>query len=132
MKVQKTWWLLSLTIVACALTLLLSACGGSGGSGAANEVDMGVADFKQHALTIKAGETVHFVDPMNGGGVHVLCFGKDEQCVPQTDAPAKLNVSDGVQFQPGDPTLDVTFPTAGVYTVVCTIHPGMVVTITVQ
>ncbi len=117
-----------------ALCLALAACGGSGsgGGGAANEVDMGVAEFQQSSITIHAGQTVHFVDPANGGGVHIICIGKNEQCAPETGAPAKLNVTTGIQVSPGDPPIDVTFANAGTYTVVCTIHPGMEVTINVQ
>jgi plastocyanin len=111
----------------------LSACGGvSGGSGSSPEVDMGVAAFRQSSITIVAGQSVQFVDPANGGGVHVLCIGTNSQCLPQAGAPAILNVPNGVQVSPGDPPIVVTFATKGTYVVVCTIHPGMAVTINVH
>jgi plastocyanin len=119
----------ALTLLA-ALVMALSACG-SGSSASANEVDMGVADFKQHSITITAGQALHLVDPANGGGTHILCIGKGQQCVPAQGAPGELNTTDGVTFNPGD-TKDVVFPAAGTFDVVCTIHPEMVVTVVVQ
>jgi plastocyanin len=112
--------------------LVLCACGGSNGQRPGNEVDMGVAEFQESSITIRAGQSVQFVDPANGGGVHVICIGKDSMCVPQAGAPAQLNVSTGIQVSPGDPPIAVTFSTRGTYVVVCTIHPGMAVTIHVD
>jgi plastocyanin len=109
------------------------SCGGkSSGQRPSNEVDMGVAEFQESSITIQAGQSVKFVDPANGGGVHVICIGKDSMCVPQAGAPAQLNVSTGIQVSPGDPPINVTFSTQGTYVVVCTIHPGMAVTINVD
>ena len=112
--------------------MALSACGSAGGSGSTPEVDMGVAAFRQSSITIVAGQSVQFVDPANGGGVHVLCIGKNSECMPQAGAPTLLNVANGVQVSPGDPPIVATFPTKGTYVVVCTIHPGMAVTINVR
>lgn len=92
---------------------------------------MGIAVFQQGSVTIKAGQAVHFVDPANGGNKHILCVGADLKCIPQAGAPAALNTADGITFNPGD-TRDIVFATAGTYQVVCTIHPGMVVTVIVQ
>jgi plastocyanin len=107
------------------LALSVTGCG----SGAANEVDMGVADFQQSSVTIQAGQAVHFVDPASGG-THVLCVGQALTCAPQAGAPAELNTSEGLTFTTGD-TRDLVFSAAGTYTVICTIHPGMQVTVIV-
>ena len=112
--------------------MALSACGSASGSGSSPEVDMGVAAFRQSSITIVAGQSLQFVDPANGGGVHVLCIGKNSECMPQAGAPAPLNMANGIQVSPGDPPIVVTFPTRGMYVVVCTIHPGMAVTINVR
>lgn len=116
-------WPLAVALIAA---LALAGCGGSKPS---NEVDMGVATFEQSAVTIKAGQAVHFVDP-NTGGVHILCVGKGTQCIPTPGAPDLLNTKEGWQVQAGD-TRDIVFSTAGTYLVVCIIHPGMQVTVTV-
>jgi plastocyanin len=112
--------------------LVLCACGKATDQRPSNEVDMGVAEFQQSTITIQAGQSVQFVDPANGGGVHVICIGKDSMCMPQAGGPAQLNVSTGIQVSPGDPPLSVTFSTKGSYVVVCTIHPGMAVTVNVD
>jgi plastocyanin len=117
--------LLALLLLTPVVLLALAAC-----ATATNEVDMGVASFRQSSVTIKVGEAVHFVDPASGG-THVVCVGKDLACIPQPGAPAALDTTAGLQFNTGD-TRDVVFPNAGTYTVVCIIHPGMVVTIVVQ
>ena len=114
-----------------ALLALLSACGPIG-STPSNEVDMGVAAFKQSTISIKAGQSVHFVDPANGGGTHLLCVGKNTECVPQQGAPAALSMKDGLAFNPGDPPKDIVFSTPGTYVVVCIIHPDMEVTVSVR
>lgn len=118
-----------LTLVGCLLALLAFSLVGCGAARSSNEVDMGVAAFQQSSVTIKAGQAVHFVDPTTGG-VHIVCVGQGVQCEPQVGAPAELNTAQGMQFNQGD-THDIVFPTAGTYTVVCIIHPGMQVVITV-
>lgn len=117
------------TMAATFIALLAFALVGCGTSRAANEVDMGVAAFEQSSVTIKAGQAVHFVDP-HTGGIHIICVGQGVTCAPQDGAPAELNTSQGMTFNQGD-TRDIVFPTAGTYTVVCIIHPGMQVTVTV-
>jgi plastocyanin len=112
---------------AALLCLFLVGCGAP----APNEVDMGVASFQQNAVTIKAGEVVHFVDAATGGGVHALCIGSGLTCEPQSGAPAILNTTQSLLFNQGD-IRDIVFPQHGVYHVVCTIHPAMEVVITVQ
>lgn len=118
--------------VTTLLTLLLLGLSGCGGSTpAANEVDMGITTFIQDSVTIKAGQSVHFVDPFDGGNIHIIRVGKDLKCVPHAGAPAALDMANGLTLNAGD-RRDIAFPTAGTYQVICTIHPGMVVTIIVQ
>ncbi len=125
-----SYWRLKIFSAVLAFPLALAACGSS--SAPSNEVDMGVAAFKQQRVSIKAGQSIHFVDPVNGGGTHVICVGTDLKCIPQQGAPDVLNTTSGITFNAGDPAKDIVFPTAGTYTVVCIIHPGMIVTITVS
>jgi plastocyanin len=130
--VLRSRWLVVGMALVCLCSLVLCACSKSSVQRPGNEVDMGVAAFQESSITIQAGQSVQFVDPANGGGVHVICIGKDSMCVPQAGAPAQLNVSTGIQVSPGDPPINVTFSTKGTYVVVCTIHPGMAATINVN
>ena len=118
--------LAALGLLALLEPALLAGCGGSKPS---NEVDMGVATFETAAVTIRAGQAVHFVDPVTGG-VHIICVGQGVKCVEQAGAPAALSTPDGLTFNQGD-TKDIVFPTAGTYTVVCIVHPGMQTVVTV-
>ena len=122
--------LVTITLTACLVAL--SSCAQANGGKSSHEVDMGGTEFLRSSITITAGQSVQFVDPAKGGGVHVLCIGKDSTCVPQAGAPAVLSATNGVQMMPGDPPLEATFSRRGTYVVVCTIHPGMAVTVKVQ
>jgi plastocyanin len=119
-------------VVLVALVALVALAGCGSASTPANEVDMGVAAFQQASVTISAGQAVHFVDPLNGGGTHVICVGANMQCAHQPGAPAALDTTSGITFNAGDPARDIVFPTPGTYQVVCTIHPNMVVTVVVR
>lgn len=99
-------------------------------SGGGSTVSMTSTTFVQQSITVKAGTAVQFVDPSDTGGVHILCFGKDQTCAKNESGPADLN-SGNLQFNPGD-TKSLTFSTPGTYEVTCTIHQNMNVTITVQ
>lgn len=113
----------------CVALFLGGALAGCGGSKPSNEVDMGVATFEQSSVSVKAGQAVHFVDPTTGG-THIICTGQGVKCVAAAGAPPELSAAQGMTFNPGE-THDIVFPTAGTYTVVCIIHPGMQVIVTV-
>lgn len=120
------------------LAFVVAGCGKStagtstgGGGGACTKIEMAATTFVQSTCTIKAGDSLQFVDPTSTGGYHILCFGKDQTCTANADGPAELNTAGGVTFNGGD-TKSYTFTKAGTYEVTCTIHPDMNVTITVQ
>ncbi|GAC1448519.1 MAG: hypothetical protein PVSMB4_05780 [Ktedonobacterales bacterium] len=121
--------ILLLALVGCGKIAATSTTTTTSGGG--NEVTMASVDFVQHSISVKAGDTVKFVDPSGTGNLHILCFGQNEQCKSNPDGPAELNASSGVQFNAGDPPKSFTFTKAGTYEVTCTIHQNMNVTITV-
>jgi plastocyanin len=111
----------------------LAACGQSS-TGAqpgtpANEVDMGIANFVQTSVTISKGQSVHFVDQQSGT-THILCIGKDGSCNSDAKGPRDL-IGQGFTVQPGQ-AHDVPFDTAGTYTITCTLHPDMNLSVTVR
>lgn len=93
---------------------------------------MGLVNFVQKSVTIKAGQQVKFVDPAGTGAFHVLCFGNDQVCTPNPNGPAVFNGTRAVPINAGDPPMLVTISNPGTYEVTCTVHVMMNVTITVQ
>jgi plastocyanin len=125
--------LLAFAIVGCGKPVGGSSTTPATGGGCTDgKIEMASADFVQHTCTIKAGGQITFVDPQTTGNFHILCFGTNEACVPNPDGPAELNDSSGVTFNAGDPPKSFTFSKPGTYTVTCTVHRNMDVTITVQ
>jgi plastocyanin len=130
---------LSVALLPLTLILVLAAAGCGkpvGGTqtpstGGGNVVSMTTDNFVQHSITVHAGDSVEFQDPSDTGGTHILCLGKAQSCVANPQGPAELNTSSGVQFNAGD-TKSYKFANPGTYTVTCTIHSNMDVTVTVQ
>jgi plastocyanin len=116
------------------IALIVGACGkqvGNSSSTPPGTVTMDATNFAVHAITVKAGDTVHFVDPAGSGGTHVICLGKDESCNASATGPTALK-GPGFTINAGDPSKDIVFDTAGTYDITCTVHPNMNVTVTVQ
>lgn len=82
------------------------------------------------SLHIKAGQAVTFKDPDATGGVHDLVTGRQGAFTAKPGAPSEFSSPSGINFNPGT-TMTITFPTAGTYSITCTIHPSMQATITV-
>jgi plastocyanin len=81
------------------------------------------------SVTIKAGQAVLFDDPATGGGFHTLVTGTQGAYTPMAGAPSQFTPS-GIQFTP-DTSMVIVFPTAGTFTITCTLHPFMLATVTV-
>lgn len=108
----------------------------SGGPGPlVSTIDMDASNFTQHAVSVKAGQPVSFDDTVNGGGTHILCVGTGNggtnTCDASGDGPSELYGSTPLQLNAGDKK-DLTFNKAGTYRIICTIHPGMYIVVTVQ
>ena len=100
----------------------------SSATGAAT-IRMGSVNFTVGNATVKAGQAVMFVDPTSGG-IHHLVTGHNGTFAAEAGAPSQFATADGVSFSPGDST-SIVFPTAGTFTITCTIHPLMEATVTV-
>lgn len=133
---------IALAIVPLLLVVSLAVigCGKTPGGGQTsgpppNTVTMTTDDFTAHALTVKANTPVTFDDPSNGGNIHVLCIGTgnggSNTCDKSGDGPSELYTPNGLTFNAGD-SKQITFATAGTFRVICTLHPGMYIDITVQ
>ena len=142
---------LFLSALGLALVLALAACGSTttassatltptvaatmeaptatSSAGGAATIKMGSVNFTVGNATVKAGEAVMFVDPTSGG-IHHLVTGSHGTFSAEAGAPSQFATADGISFSPGD-SMSIVFPTAGTYTITCTIHPLMEATITV-
>ena len=126
-----------IALLAVVATLaVLAACSTSttaatGGGSSSATVAMGSFSFTSGtSITIKAGQAVTFDDPSTGGGTHILVTGAQGQFSAQAGAPSEFSSANGIMFNPGD-SKTITFPTAGTFTITCTIHNSMLATITV-
>ena len=96
----------------------------------ATTVQMAPTSFVQTTRTIKAGQALLFSDTVDGGGLHIICLGHDQQCDTNAQGPSTL-MSPGFTINPGT-TKAVVFPTAGTYQITCTVHQNMNLTVIVQ
>ncbi len=93
-----------------------------------DEAHMSGAAFLQSSVTVKAGQPVKFIDNPDGAQ-HILVGGTNGSDAPPQRAPDQLPVA-GLTITPGT-TDQIVFATAGTYTVTCTIHPSMLLTVNV-
>ena len=119
------------------IALFLFGCGKvpgvhttTGPSVPATTVQMATTTFVQATRSIKAGQTLTFSDTVGGGGLHIICLGKDLICDKTATGPAAL-MDPGFTIQPGA-TKAVVFPTAGTYQITCSVHPNMNLVVTVS
>lgn len=117
-------------IVGCGKTQ-----GGGGTTGTTSQtISMDSSNFTTHSITVKANQPVHFDNTVSGGGYHIVCIGTGNggtnTCEASGSGPSEL-YGQGVTFNGGD-TKDITFTTPGTYHIICTVHNGMVIDVTVQ
>ena len=94
-----------------------------------HEIDLTATDFVQDSVRIKAGQSVSFVDLLDGGP-HLLCIGTDGHCQFHAKAPIVFLQNGGLSIDAGQ-VRQVEFPDKGTYHITCAIHSTMNTTITV-
>jgi plastocyanin len=93
-------------------------------------VQMDQTNFVQDTRSIKVGQSLLFDDSVSGGGLHIICLGKDQTCDTSAKGPTEL-MGQGFTIQPGA-TKSVTFSTAGTYDITCSVHSNMNLVVTVS
>jgi plastocyanin len=93
-------------------------------------VQLAATNFVQSTRSIKAGQSLLFDDTVGGGGLHIICLGKDMTCNKSATGPSEL-LGDGFTINPGG-TKSITFTTAGTYDITCSVHPNMNLVVTVS
>ncbi|MEA2827271.1 MAG: hypothetical protein QOG43_1710 [Actinomycetota bacterium] len=112
--------------------VLLTGCGGGAGGGAAVSADairMDHLAFAPSSRTIPAGTRLEFVNT-GSRALHVLVAGHDAQPRSQAGAPSFGGAS-GHRSEVGERWRTPSWTTPGTYTVTCTLHPSMNLTVTV-
>jgi plastocyanin len=92
-------------------------------------VHMGNANFLQSTITISKGDSITVIDDVSV--VHILKNGTWQggtQVLKAEPGAPTVNVS----FNGGDSASIGPFNTAGTFQILCTVHPGMNLTVTVQ
>lgn len=125
--------------------LVLAGCGKSAGTSTSqngggvppNTIQMNSNDFTAHAVTVQANQPVTLDDTVSGGALHILCVGTGNGGSNTCDTTDKVGgapkdfIGQGMQVQAGSKNT-VTFTKAGTYHVICTLHGGMFIDVTVQ
>ncbi len=94
-----------------------------------DQAHMSGAAFATTTAKVKVGGKIKFIN--DSEITHILVVGQDGKWVSTPGAPADINTSAG-KIIGGKAEVDVTFDKPGTYTVTCTVHPAMLVTITVS
>jgi plastocyanin len=94
-----------------------------------DQAHMNGAAFLSPSAKVKAGSPIKFFNDSNV--THILVVGQTGKWVSTSGAPTELNNADG-QIVTAGKEVSVVFPTPGTYTITCTVHPAMLITITVS
>jgi plastocyanin len=92
-------------------------------------VHLGASNFNTTAITVPQGGKIDFV--ADSSVTHILTYGDWSGNNPQPSTPANVPALNNRQISGGSFEIG-PFATAGTYHIMCTIHPGMMLTVTVS
>ncbi len=92
-------------------------------------VHLGATNFTTSAITVPQGGKIEFV--ADSSITHILTYGNWNGNRPQPSTPAGAPALDNRQLTGGSFELG-PFSTPGTYHIMCTVHPGMMLTVTVS
>ena len=93
-----------------------------------DQAHMQGAAFASTTAKVKVGSKIKFIN--DSTATHILVVGQDGKWVAANGAPADLNNATG-KLVLGGGEVDIAFDTPGTYTITCTVHPAMLITVTV-
>ncbi len=132
--------------------LVVAACGKTPGTASSNTPSGPVTTIYEnsalfvdasgnpiHAATVKVNTPITFSDTINRGGTHFICVGSSgstggsNACLSSGNGPKEFYGGSGFSgmMMSGPNTYPITFPNTGTYHVICTVHAGMYVDVTV-
>jgi plastocyanin len=91
-------------------------------------VHLGESSFSASAITVPQGGKIQFV--ADSSITHILTYGDWSGNHPQPSTPANVPALNNREISGGSFELG-PFATAGTYHIMCTVHPGMMLTVTV-
>lgn len=129
---MKRWSLMLIAILTIAI--LVAACGMTGSNGSANEnmvtVFTNATNFTQSSVTLKKGQTLQVTN--NASNIHMLSLGRWQNGVAQPEQEAGAPSMSNLQLGAQSSVTIGPWNTPGTYSIYCTIHPGMMLKVTVQ
>ena len=116
-------------IVLSLVTVLVVACGGSGGG--STDVHMGNTTFVQSSVTISKGSSLNLIDDV--AVTHIIGNGSWVNGAPVPASEPGAPTVSNLQFNSAGQTQMIgPFNTAGTYHFFCSVHQNMNLTVIVQ
>jgi plastocyanin len=116
-------------IVLSLVTVLVVACGGSGGG--STDVHMGNTNFLQPSVTISKGSSLNLIDDV--AVTHIIGNGSWVNGAPVPASEPGAPTVNNLQFtSAGQSQMIGPFNTAGTYHLYCSVHQNMNLTVIVQ
>jgi plastocyanin len=124
---KKTFLIL---IAIASLAVLLTACGGSGSGGNVVTVTTNATNFTQSAVTLNKGQTLQVTN--TASDTHILSLGRWQNGVAQPEQEAGAPAVSNLQLTGQGSVTIGPWNTPGTYSLYCTVHPNMMLKVTVQ
>ncbi len=116
-------------IILSLVTVLVVACGGSGGG--STDVHMGNTTFVQSSVTISKGSSLNLIDDV--AVTHIIGNGSWVNGAPVPASEPGAPTVNNLQFtSAGQSQMIGPFNTAGTYHLYCSVHQNMNLTVIVQ
>ncbi len=116
-------------VVLSLVTVLVVACGGSGGG--STDVHMGNTTFVQSSVTISKGSSLNLIDDV--AVTHIIGNGSWVNGAPVPASEPGAPTVNNLQFtSAGQSQMIGPFNTAGTYHLYCSVHQNMNLTVIVQ
>jgi len=117
-------------VVLALVTVLVVACGGSGGGGS-TDVHMGNTNFTQSSVTISKGGSLNLVD--DAAVTHIISNGMWVNGAPKPMTEPGAPTVSNMQFTSAGQSQTIgPFNTAGTYHLYCSVHQNMNLTVIVH
>jgi plastocyanin len=129
---MKKWLLMLIALLPVAV--LVAACGVSGSTGSSSSnmvtVTTNATNFTQPSVTLKKGQTLQVTN--NASDMHMLSLGRWQSGVARPEQEAGAPSVSNLQLNANSSVTIGPWNTPGTYYIYCTIHPNMMLKVTVQ